>query len=127
VGVQTFCWKLAVEGFDERIIGRFSGAAEVQCDAVRVGPQVQVTRDELRSLIDTDRAGIAVLAQTRSRAFTTSSARPRIDGCFNMNAFCASVNFDAFIVSHSSQPANKSGKLWFKMREFSGSSANSKH
>jgi len=29
--------------------------------------------------------------------------------CFKMNAFCASVNFDAFTVLHSSQPG-KSGQ-----------------
>jgi hypothetical protein len=40
-----------------------------------------------------------------------------------MNAFCASENFDAFIVFHSSQPGNRSRKLEFKMREHSGSRA----
>lgn len=34
VGIQAFGPKLAVEGFDERIVGRLSGAAEVQCDAM---------------------------------------------------------------------------------------------
>ncbi len=30
--------------------------------------------------------------------------------CFKINAFCASVNFDAFIVLHSSQPAKSEQK-----------------
>jgi hypothetical protein len=31
--------------------------------------------------------------------------------CFKMSAFYASVNFDAFIVFHSSQPGNSAEKL----------------
>ncbi len=61
VGVQAFRPQLAVERLNERIVGGLSGPAEVQRDIMGVRPQVQVTRDELRSLIDADRAGIAGL------------------------------------------------------------------
>lgn len=38
VSVQTFRPQLAVERFDEGIVGRLAGPAEVQCDAVGIGP-----------------------------------------------------------------------------------------
>src|SRR5438270_10673760 len=34
--------------------------------------------------------------------------------CFKMNAFCASENFDAFIVFRSSQPGTQTGKTLAK-------------
>jgi hypothetical protein len=61
VGVQAFRPQLAVERFDEGIVGRLSGPTEVQRDAMGVRPKVQITRDELRSLIDADRTRIARL------------------------------------------------------------------
>ena len=59
VGVQAFRPQLAVERFDEGVVGGLFEAAQVQCDAMGTGPQVQIARDELRSLIDADCAGIA--------------------------------------------------------------------
>jgi len=38
--VQAFKAYPGIEAFDEGIVRRFSGAAEVQDDTVRVGPQV---------------------------------------------------------------------------------------
>ena len=61
VSVQTFRPQLAVERFDKRIVRGFSWATEIECDAVGVGPKIQIARDELRSLVDTDGAGIANL------------------------------------------------------------------
>ena len=42
VSVQTLGPELAVEGFDKRIVRWLAGSAEVQSDAVRVGPQVEI-------------------------------------------------------------------------------------
>jgi len=36
--IQTFVPQRAVEGFDEGVIGRFSGSAEVDARAVMVSP-----------------------------------------------------------------------------------------
>ena len=41
--------------------------------------------------------------------------------CFSMNAFCASVNFDAFIAFAPSQPGIITRKLQPQTRDFSGS------
>lgn len=66
--VQALSPKLAVEGLDEAVVGRFSGPREVQGDVVGVGPKVEVTRDELAAIIDPDRFGVASsLADTLQR------------------------------------------------------------
>ena len=44
--------------------------------------------------------------------------------CFRVNAFWASVNFDAFIISTPPSQGNYSRKLQFKMLQFPGSRAN---
>lgn len=59
VGVQTLGPEAADEGLDEGIVGRLAGLAEVQGDAMGIGPQVQVSGYELGPLIDTDRLRIA--------------------------------------------------------------------
>ena len=43
VGVQTLGPEAAVEGLDEGIVGRLAGPAEVEGDAVGIGPEVRVT------------------------------------------------------------------------------------
>jgi hypothetical protein len=53
--------KRPFKGLYECVIGGLPRPAEVKRDAVRVGPQIQIARDELRSLIDADRRGIAGL------------------------------------------------------------------
>ena len=59
VGVEAFGAELAVEGFDEGIVGRLAGAGEVEDDALVIGPQIEIAGDEFRALIDTDRLRIA--------------------------------------------------------------------
>ncbi len=59
MGVQAFASELAVEGFDEAIVGRLARPREVQHDTFLVSPEVEIAGDELRSLIDADRFGIA--------------------------------------------------------------------
>src|SRR5947209_5515508 len=55
VGVQALGPELAVQAFDEGIIGRFTGPAEVQCDTAHEGPQVELATDEFRPIIEPDR------------------------------------------------------------------------
>jgi len=55
VSVEAFGPEAAVEGLDERVVGRFAGPREVQRDAALVGPQVKITRHKLAALIDADR------------------------------------------------------------------------
>src|ERR1700709_2422728 len=59
VRVQAFASELAVEGFDEAVVGRLARAREVQDAALLVCPDIEIAGDELRSLIDTDGLGIA--------------------------------------------------------------------
>jgi hypothetical protein len=51
--------ELAVEGFDEAIIRWLAWPREVQHDALLVSPDIEIARDELRSLVDADGLGIA--------------------------------------------------------------------
>lgn len=46
-GVEAFGPDAAVEGLGKRIVRRFSGPAEVEHDAVSLGPQVEILREEL--------------------------------------------------------------------------------
>ena len=62
VRVQALGPELAVEGLDEGIVGGLAGPAEVQDDALLIGPQIKVPRDELGALIHPDRLGVADLA-----------------------------------------------------------------
>jgi hypothetical protein len=48
-----------VERLNEGVVGRFSGAREVQRDALHIGPEIEIPADELGSLIDSDRLRIA--------------------------------------------------------------------
>ena len=62
VRVQTFSAELAIERFDESVVGRFARTREVQRNATVVGPEVEIARYELASLIDADRLGKSDLA-----------------------------------------------------------------
>jgi hypothetical protein len=55
VGIQALRPEAAVERFDVGIVVRFSRPAEVERDALGVGPQIEVAGDEFRVLIDPDR------------------------------------------------------------------------
>ncbi len=58
MGVQALRPEAAVEGLDERVVGRLARPREVQHDVVLVSPQIEVAGDELRPLIDPDRLRI---------------------------------------------------------------------
>jgi hypothetical protein len=64
--VQALGAEASVEGFDKGVVGRLAGPAEVERDAVGVGPQIEIARDELCTLIDTDRFWISNPARVRS-------------------------------------------------------------
>ena len=57
--VQAFASELAVEGFDEAVVGRLAWPREVQHDTLLVSPDIEIAGNELRSLFDADRLGIA--------------------------------------------------------------------
>jgi len=59
VRVQTFASELAVEGFDEAVVRRLSRPREIQHDTLLVSPDIEIAGDELRSLVDANRLGIA--------------------------------------------------------------------
>lgn len=58
---KAFCPEAPVEGFDVGVVCRLSRPGEVERDALRAGPQVEVSGDELGPLVDADRLRIADL------------------------------------------------------------------
>ena len=73
--VQAFCPELAVERFDEGVVGWFAGPGEVKGDAALVRPQIQVARHELGALVDPDRSPNPTSRPTSSSTSTTSAPR----------------------------------------------------
>src|ERR1700720_2776030 len=51
---ETLASQGAVEGFDERIVHRLAGSAELERDMMPVGPVVQQLRGELGAIVDGD-------------------------------------------------------------------------
>jgi hypothetical protein len=52
--VHTFKANPSIEAFDEGIVRRFAGSAEVHDDTVRIGPQVELARGELAAVVHPD-------------------------------------------------------------------------
>ena len=50
--VQAFPAQLAVERLDERIVGRLPRLREIERHALRIGPKIQVARDEFTALVN---------------------------------------------------------------------------
>ena len=50
VPVQAFRPELAIERFDERVVGRLARSAEVEGHSTCIGPQVEVPGDDLAAL-----------------------------------------------------------------------------
>ena len=61
IRIQAFRSELAVERFDEGIVGRLAWSAEVQRHAFHVRPEIELLADELRTVVDTDRLRVAKL------------------------------------------------------------------
>lgn len=57
--VQAFPAQLAVKRLDERIVGRLAWPREVERHAMRIGPEIQVARDEFTALVNVNRPGFA--------------------------------------------------------------------
>src|SRR5215469_6400125 len=55
VRVQALGAELAVQAFDEGIVGRFAGPAEVERNAAHEGPQIKLLANEFRPVIEPDR------------------------------------------------------------------------
>ena len=55
IPAQTFEPNGRVEAFEISIVGRLSGSAKIERDAVGVSPQIKFFRGELAALIDADR------------------------------------------------------------------------
>lgn len=55
VGVQTLRPELAVEGFDEPVVGRFTRSGEVEGGIVGIRPEIEVVRDEFATVTTPDR------------------------------------------------------------------------
>jgi hypothetical protein len=83
VRVQTLASELTVEGFDEAIVRRLTRPREIQHDTLLVSPDIEIAGDELPSLIDADRLGVAnFIAYTLQgqHDIFASIAEARIDG-----------------------------------------------
>lgn len=63
---------------DERIVCRLAGPAEVQNHIVRISPQIEVTGDELRALIDADSLRIANLAADSFQRYRRADLASRL-------------------------------------------------
>ena len=72
VGVQALGAELAVEAFDIAVVGGFARPGEVEHNALVIGSQVEVSRDEF-TLSTRIEAGYPTWRHTRSSARTTSS------------------------------------------------------
>src|SRR5579863_205154 len=61
VGIAAFGAELAVQAFDESVVGWLAGSAEVERHIVQEGPEVELPADELGTVIETNGLGIANL------------------------------------------------------------------
>ena len=59
MGVHALGADPAVGGFGEGVVGGFAGPREVERDAPRIGPDVEIAGDELTALVDADRRRVA--------------------------------------------------------------------
>lgn len=59
--VEAFGPELAVERIDVAIVRWLSRSGEVERDTTLIGPEIAIARDELRALVDPDRAREAML------------------------------------------------------------------
>src|SRR4029077_11672473 len=63
VCVQPCDQELAVEGFDEGVVGWLAWPAEVECHAFRIRPEIELLTDELGATVGADSSGIAELCR----------------------------------------------------------------
>ena len=83
VRVQALRPELAIERLDEAVVGRLARPREVKNGALTIGPEVEITADELRALVDPDDFWITdtpTNALKGSNNILAPIAEPRIDG-----------------------------------------------
>lgn len=81
--VQTLAPEVAIEGFNIGVVRGFSWSAEVKDDIVGISPQIEVARDELATIVDPDRLGIANFGANplkRLHDILSFVAEPRVSG-----------------------------------------------
>lgn len=61
MGVQALRPELAVHAFDERVVGRLAGAAEVERDTVHEGSQIEVSANKFGPVVEPDRLRVTDL------------------------------------------------------------------
>ena len=83
VRVKAFVAQSAIEAFNEGIVGRLSGPAEVQRDAVDIGPMVERPRDKFRAIVHPDLGGGA--ATFKQQAVHDSDHLLTLDPLIDMN------------------------------------------
>jgi len=66
VRVQAFVAQPAIEAFDEGVVGRLSRPAEVQRDAVDVGPVIERPGDKFRAIVHPDLRGWAATLEQQA-------------------------------------------------------------
>ena len=71
--IQAFGSQFAVEGLDERIVGRFARTTELQMNPVLMCPSVQYLADELRSVVHMKGFGLIPALARPSKTSTTFS------------------------------------------------------
>ncbi len=54
MGIQALAAELAIEGFDEGVVGRFAWPGEGERDVTLISPEAEIAGDELAALIDAD-------------------------------------------------------------------------
>jgi hypothetical protein len=55
VRIQTFGSELAVQALNKGVVGWFPGPAEVERDAAHKGPQIELSADVFRTIVEPDR------------------------------------------------------------------------
>ncbi len=61
MGVEALVAETAVEGLDERVVGRLARPREIQCDLLLVGPAIHRQRREFRPVVRLDTGWKATL------------------------------------------------------------------
>ena len=95
--IQAFGSQFAVEGIDERIVGRFARTTELQMNPVLMRPSVQYLADELRSVVHMKGFGLIPALARPSKTSTTFSPERGGEPVFAAASRKAEVPVDAII------------------------------
>lgn len=59
--IQTLQPQPGIEGLDISVVRRLAGTAKVKLDVIPVSPQIDILRDELRTVVNPDRSRLSLL------------------------------------------------------------------